>query len=219
MPVQLVVANAVITGANFNPSVFSHLWLVDNSIIGRQDLASGSVFTDVLVQARTAAFVLNVFPQQVQLVPIAPATASAQLMRDPMEKIVRLLPHTPLTAVGLNFVWQSSLLAQPGPTGRSLFFHRGPLYDAFNAEDARFGAYMSRDVGAVRMRLDVRPLYAQPYQQQMGELLQFAFNFERMLGTIPSSLRSNAVVETLEGWENYRNRANDIVDAAVGGLE
>jgi hypothetical protein len=61
---------------------------------------------------------------------------------------------------------------------RRLFLVLGrPLFRKFNATDAGFGAYLSRDLLGFRLKLDVKPV-AGPSPAHPGEQrLQFLYNF------------------------------------------
>jgi hypothetical protein len=212
MTAQLVQATAVIAATNFNPTVFNQVWLATHQIVPPPsgDPLPGSIFTDVLVQAQAPDFMLVVMPQQLHLVPRT-ASAPGQLVVEPLQRIVALLPETPYVAVGLNFVWQSAPLAELGPIVRRLFAAGHPPFNHFDSADARFGTYASRDVGLARLRLDVRPIH--DLIDSQVERLQFAFNFERDLKC--DAEKPARIVDVASRWEEYRELAGGIVSSTM----
>ena len=146
MSLKLVGSNAVVVAHQFNPSVVSQLWLVRNGILEEEDFLPGCVFTDVAVQVVSREFRLMVTPQQCQFTPNMSADQAQALVSDKLGTLVRRLPHTPYSGTGLNFTWH--LIpdnAEVSAVSRDLFFRAGrPPFSEFDVEDARFGAYMSK---------------------------------------------------------------------------
>lgn len=178
MSVQLATVNAVIVARHFNPSVVNQLWLVENQLVAREDFRPGCVFSDMLSNVVTRSFVLFASPEQLQFTPLGDSDGHQQLATDTVGRLVAMLPHTPYSAAGLNFTWH----LRPegfgvGDLSRALFYaNERPLFRAFDADDARFGGYLSKNAMGCRLKLDVKPLTAQMNEEQI-ELMQFAFNF------------------------------------------
>jgi hypothetical protein len=78
----------------------------------------------------------------------------------------------------LNFTWH--LAPEEGNVAalsRRLFFTAGrPLFRDFDAADASFGAYLSRDLLGFRLKLDVKPVTVPPLTTA-GQRLQLLYNF------------------------------------------
>jgi hypothetical protein len=215
MTAQPVQANAVVSATNLNPSVFNQVWLVQNGIIpapgdndGTSDGQVHSVFTDVVVQAQTSAFTLQVVPQQLLLLPKILDVSAGTLVREKLQRIVGLLPHVPYVAAGLNFVWQSEPIQDMGPLCRMLFAGSGAPFNSFGGADSRFGIYVSRDVGLTRMRVDIRPASLRD-EMPKRERLIFTFNFERTLEA--DADKAKAIVDVMSGWDEYRRMAGELV--------
>ena len=211
---DLVLANVVIAGTNFNPSVFSQLWLLQNGIVNEDEFDTGSAFTDFVVQVQTKRFALLALPQQITLTPRDPVGAGT-LVCDRLQRIIRLLPHTPFAAVGMNFVWASKPVASLA-TSRQLFAGASPLYEQFSSADARFGAYMSKDLGTTRLRLDARPIHTKPPLERV-ETFQFAFNIERDLQA--ASDKVAAIVEVLSQWDANHALTRELTEIAIKDLQ
>jgi hypothetical protein len=89
---------------------------------------------------------------------------------------VSRLPHTPYSAIGLNFTWH----LDPEETGigefsRSIFYRDTSLFREFDTEDARYGGYLSKNVLGCRLKLDIKPIIMSIPTRK--DYLQFAFNF------------------------------------------
>lgn len=176
---ELIGSSVVVVAQNFNPSVTNQLWLVRNGVVGEGDFLAGCIFTDLLVQVRTRRFSLLFTPEQFQFVPASGEEKPHLLVQEVIGRIVQILPHTPYCALGLNFTWH--LTPEGGDVAalsRRLFFTAGrPLFRDFDAPDASFGAYLSRDLLGFRLKLDVRPVTSSPPMAVAEQRLQLLYNF------------------------------------------
>jgi hypothetical protein len=207
MALQLINANAVIAARNFNPSVISQIWLVDNEIVTRDDFQPGFVFSDMVVSFRTKRFECLVAPERLQLTPNGGLEDQQRIVVESLGRIVELLPHTPFHAAGMNFTWH--MLASDEDIralSRRLFFSNTPLYRAFDADDAQFGGYMSRDVLGCRLKLDVKPASLTQGTEKKVEMLQFAFNFHLDIGSQRRSVE--CIKAFLAKWDEAIGIAN-----------
>ena len=210
MPWTQAGATAVIVAQQFNPSVFSHLWLVHHGLLGEDEFLPGCLFADVLVQVRSPRFHLLVVPEQLQFVPnVAPGEQQA-LISDKVGTIVRTLPHTPFKALGLNFNW---LLAPREEDvalfTRELFFRRDkPLFQCFDAANAHFGGYLSKDTLGFRLKLDVKPIIVHQPQGAQNRVL-FAFNFHADLGENPAEQTEQFLLH----WNDVKAESERIIDS------
>ena len=180
MSLELVGYNSIVVAHQFNPSVVGQLWLVRNGILDEADFEPGCAFTDVAVHVNAKDFNLLIVLQQCQFTPHVAAESAGGLVTDKVGTIVRCLPHTPYRAVGLNFTWHLAPEQWDVPSiSRKLFFvdERSPYTD-FDVEDARFGAYMSKDALGGRLRLNIQPINTKAENQDV-ERIQFAFNLHR----------------------------------------
>ena len=133
MPAELVASNVVVVARQFNPSVFSNLWLVRNGIISESEFMPGCMYSDQVAKMETVRFGLLVIPPQLQLQPRVGRNEEGELVATTVGRIVNLLPHTPYVATGLNFVWH--VWPDDGDISRfskSLFLRRiGPFQAVF----------------------------------------------------------------------------------------
>ncbi len=209
---QLLGGNVVVAARQFNPTIFDQLWLVGNGIALTDEVQGEGrfVFTPPFVQLRTPQFALLVLPEQLQFAPDPVTEDSGVLVVEKVGAIVGLLPQTPYTAVGLNFAWH--LIPEPVEYRafcKELFFRSNPLFSPFEADDARFGGYLSRDILGTRLKLDVKPVVTGS-DKERAEVLQFAFNFHV---DIERADAVEKIQQTLERWNEARNYARQIISA------
>jgi len=105
-------------------------------------------------------FALFVVPPQLLFVPKVPVASQQALVVEAVGSIVRSLPHTPFVGAGLNFTWEVWPEHEDlGRLSRRLFsVPEGALFQAFEADDARFGTYVSKATLGCRLRLDIKPV-------------------------------------------------------------
>lgn len=195
---ELATSNLVVTANAFNPSLFRETWLRELDFL-QSSLATGFVFSDSIAHVPTTAFKLIVIPPQLQLEPADRVTAP-DLARDLVEKVLRRIPHTPFTGVGLNFVWDLDLEGEAleAATRRLFCPTTNPIANEFAGANANFGSYMSVDVPNARLKLDVKPVMASN-GVEVKRFIRCAFNFHRDLAAEPL-----AVLEAVaRGWRDF----------------
>jgi len=215
MPWHPAGSVAVIVANHFNPSIFKQGWLTKLGVVGPDDLLEeGNLFSDTVAQVRSKYFHMLVLPGQMQFVPAVLPEQEEELLLDKVGSIVRELPHTPYTAIGLNFNWQLS--PNDGDMGRltrELFTTPDrPLYQRFGGDNARFGAYLSKDFGLFRLKLDVRPVHLAEGEETHYRL-QFLFNFHSSVDG------AEQIVERLGHWNEIRQEAREILESVEPGLQ
>lgn len=215
MSLELVGANTVIVAQQFNPSIISQLWLVRHRLLGDDDFLSGCVFRDVIAQVHSREFQLLVVPPQCQFTPNVEPEREQEVVLEKVGGIVRALPHTPYRGIGLNFVWHLDPEDGDVPnTSRALFFREdGPFHQEFTTENARFGAYMSKDLLGARLKLDAKPVIVNQNQDNERELIRFAFNFHSDIA--PDEDAVNSIEQLLNRWNEAREESSRIVQATL----
>jgi hypothetical protein len=210
--VELVTANVVVVANQFNPSIVTQLWLVENELVSRDDFLHGGFFTEVVANVPTRQFGLFVTPPQLQFAPAPDSEDQQRIITDKLGRFLQLLPHTPYSAIGLNFVWH--LKPEDGDTARvtrELFFREGfPLFRAFDSPDARYGGYLSKDALGCRLKLDVKPI-AITSPEGVDNRVQFSFNFH--YGIIHNAESPVSQIQrVLDQWNQARQITFDIVE-------
>ena len=142
--------------------------------------------------------------------PKCPPLSQQALIGEVVGSIVRSLPHTPFVGAGLNFTWDVWLENEDlGNLSRRLFAVPGnALFQAFEADDARLGAYLSKATLDCRMRLDIKPI------KEGREKLRLLSNFHL---DIPPNTDDPVprILEHLARWD----RAMDEAQAVIGLLD
>ena len=138
------------------------------------------------------------------------------LLSERLGGIVALLPHTPYTGVGLNFVWHVFPDNETvGSLCRRLFYAgEKPLYQGFDKDNARFGAYMSMDWNGYRLRLDAKPILLAPPDAPQTELVQLAFNYHLQVAGRPEPWKD--IVSAFSQWRPAYENSLSIVSGAAG---
>jgi len=215
MSLRLVDSNVVIVAHQFNPSIMGQAWLVNNGILALQDFGQGCIFTDVIVNVVSSRFGLLVLPDRAQFAPRVADAEQQSLVQEKLGAIVEALPHTPYHALGLNFTWHEQPdEADVATLCRQRFFvEKSPIHRAFDAEDARFGAYLSKDALGCRLRLDVKPLTVKRPDGQV-ELLQFNFNLNLDVVGDPNPVPR--ILEVLGRWNEAKAEAFRVVHLVEG---
>lgn len=214
MNTQLVKSSIVIIAKQFNPSIVSQLWLTENELVKRDDFGSDSMYSEMIVNLNTKNFILLVTPEQIQVTPTNDNTWHESVGF--CKKLASTLPHTPYTAVGLNFVWILDPEDLPFSDFNSKCFKNENLafLNQYNdISDFRFGTYFSGDVFGCRMKVDIKPVRLHSVlnnEREVKEFMQFAFNFNHDI----ESKGKNVIKELqdhLDLWENSLTLSRTIV--------
>lgn len=211
--------NIVIVARNFNPTIFSQLWLVSQAIFSEKEVEGNYIFTPIAVNLNTPDFAFLAVPDRIQL-SFPNDQVNFKALRDRIfVSIVKKLPHTPYQAIGFNFSW---LLFPKDPEdfeeiSRKIFVSSSnPISKYFTSKGSRFGAYISKDVPMGRLRLEIKPtLAASPSGQKEGLHLAFNFTLELKEGgkdlqilqffdqwDAAHSMASEMTTEMGQGWSN-----------------
>jgi hypothetical protein len=104
-----ILASSIIVVGNFNPAIFSPDWLEKNGLIGNEDAEvarDGSEGTQMIVSKQVTTFETGWFSLQVldNRLALTSKGALSPAFKDLAVGILQLVPHTPVVAVGLNFL-------------------------------------------------------------------------------------------------------------------
>jgi hypothetical protein len=214
MTIELVNRSVAIVAQQFNPSIFSQLWLVKHEMIGADEFEPNSLFSQNLVQVAAKQFNLLVFPQQLQLSPLVDQADEGALITKTISRITGLLPQTPYTAIGMNFIWQMVPVGESVRQFSRRLFGRtdASIYEQFRTEDALFGAYMSKGFRDWRMNLDIRPTGPEAGNE---DRLQFVFNYHLDLSA--SEYAPATIANAITAWDEARSEALRIVESLHAG--
>lgn len=211
MSIELVDASMVVVAQQFNPSVFSQLWLVRHELVAEDDFRDGCIFSDAIAQVNTKDFNLLVIPPRAQFIPKVAENAQQHLIVDKVGRLVSALPETPYRAVGINMKWKVRREGESitEMSRRIAFVPTSPVHDMFDTDDARFGAFLSKDSFGCRLKLNVKP---EGEDTGDGEVLVFAFNYHRDVR--PEEDATQVITGVLQQWDNARQEASTIIQTA-----
>lgn len=174
----LVMQNVVVVAQNLNPTIFSQIWLVRNSIFQEDDLQGpNNIFTAAAVNIDTTDLSLLVMPERLQ---VAMKADDMSMASKKLELIISALPHTPYRAIGFNFNWiiEPKNAATYASDVRKMFLADGnPLRSVFSDDNARFGSYLSIDKFDMRLKLDIKPSFLN--NEKTIEALAVSFNYHK----------------------------------------
>ena len=208
---ELKGQTVVILANSFNPSIFNQYWLVSKEFIPEGDIQPASVITPGITQIMTPGFHMLVVPDQLQFNYTGdekfPFQDSLQKTLKPM---MEQLKEVPYRAIGLNYVWFvfDPKKSMPALSREMFCFGDAPLFRAFQAEDARFGSYLSRNFETFRVKLDIKPVMIQENESKK-EFLQFAFNFH---ADFDPKHCYRQLEESLNKWDKCLEEAFQIMD-------
>ncbi len=101
-----IFGSSVVAVGAFNPAIFSPDWLEKNKLIGKGDTDDAKRSSSIIISHQATAFetewfALQVFDNQFSLTSKGALTPA---IRDLAVGILSLVSHTPITAIGLNFL-------------------------------------------------------------------------------------------------------------------
>jgi len=175
--IDFVDCNIVIIASTFNVNILNTVWLYKNKIFTEKEL-QGATCLPVIVEAQSDDFRLHIVPDRLQFSINPKSKNIKKLLSSKIGRVVKLLPHTPFTAAGLNFTYHVTPSDKDiYKLTRSLFCNeQSKLFDDLEEENVRFGGYFSKDLLGTRFRLDAKPISV-VMQNEKKEILQLAYNF------------------------------------------
>ncbi len=211
-------SSVVITAQDVNISIFKPWWLLKEGIFNESEVAGEVVVTPVTVQIRTEHYEFAVLPNRVQMTcPRNYPDAQKNIDRI-LGGVARTLPHTPYSAVGLNFHYLARPEGTYGTWNRRWF--TGEFTGSVCSKDdiaARFGSYFSMDTLGTRLKVNITPVTAgqgiEKFCDDWGigeELLKFDFNFH--VDVVSGNAAAECVVETVSKWTKALEKSKEIVD-------
>ena len=124
-----------------------------------------------------------------------------------LDQSSKQLPHTPFVGAGLNFTWDVLPGREDmGSLSRRLFsVPESTFFQAFDADDARFGTYVSKAAINCRMTLDIKPV------KEDREKLRLFFNFHLDVPQNPDDAVPQ-ILQHLARWDDAAREAQAVVD-------
>lgn len=111
-----ILSSSIVAVGDFNPAIFSPDWLERNNLIGKGDAeaARDARQGSLLISHEVTAFETDWFALQVleTRLSLTSKGALSHAFKDLAVGIFQLVPHTPVTAVGLNFLAHYNLASE-----------------------------------------------------------------------------------------------------------
>jgi hypothetical protein len=206
---DLFQENVIVTASNFNVTLISQVWLIDNGIVRRDEFSDAMIFTPAIVQFQTPHFDFLAIPTQLQFEPKGTDEEKQKIIVERLGKFVQTLPHTPYTAMGVNFTWHY----KPAPpktvaqVSRSAFFKSDAKFAKFfSSHDAKFGAYYSKDELGFRLRLNIGPIDIPRPDEAPEEAIQLAFNYHL------DANREEDIRSAMERWSRAKQHSTELAN-------
>lgn len=98
-------SSAIVAVGSFNPAIITPDWLEKNQLIGSDDAASARASQGLIISQQVTVYETDWFAIQVldNQFTLQSKGALSPTFRDLASGIFSLVPHTPITALGLNF--------------------------------------------------------------------------------------------------------------------
>jgi hypothetical protein len=199
--IDFVDCNIVIIASNFNVNILNTVWLYKNKIFTEKEL-QGATCLPIMVEAKSDDFRLHIVPDRMQFSINPNYKNTKKLVSSKIGRLVKLLPHTPFTAAGLNFTYHVTPSDKDiYKLTRSLFCNeQSKLFNDLEEENVRFGGYFSKDLLGTRFRLDAKPISVM-MQNEKKEMLQLAYNFNISLNQEDDH---NAIIGLFDKWDEAK---------------
>lgn len=214
--------NVVIRAKQFNPTIFSQRWLIDNRIFKEDDFKK-FIFMPVVSQVSSKDFQLLVTPDILQFVLLQTKTLEEEhgIVREILAKIIDLLPHTPFTSMGFNFNWLLTLDDDEKTVSylKNVFFGENEFFKLFAADKTLVGSLLKVDWNEAKLTLKIQPedVHVTDAERKGVAHIGIALDFNYHFG-VPEDNVSGTLIGYLNRWSEGRQYSEYIVDSFMRGL-
>lgn len=207
--IDFIDCNIVIVANTFNVNILNPVWMYKNKIFSEKEL-QGATCLPVVVEVRSDNFRLNITPDRLQFSIDTKYNNPKKLIISKIGRLIEFLPHTPFTAVGLNFTYHVTPSDKDiNKFTRSLFCNeQSKLFKDLEEKDVRFGTYFSRNILGTRFKLDAKPITV-TMQNQKKEMIQFSYNFNLNLGQNDDY---QAIIDLFYKWDEAKSICREFTD-------
>jgi len=221
MQIKMTESSIVIVAHDVNVSIFKPPWLINNDIIKEDEFSGNIIITPPTINIPTEKFAFVVFPNRIQMsIPVLYPEAEDDYKRV-LCGIVKKLPHTPYTAVGINYEY----LLSPDDLNTFENWHRKLFSSSFantithkEQHDARFGCYFSYDLADSRLKIDIKPTKAEVGIERLNDawereqdLIRINFNFHHDISNKDN--KDEYILKIVEKWKDTHTVAKQIIEA------
>lgn len=184
MEVKLVRADIVILASAHNPSIIAPDWLKANSLIAEEP--KDFMHTPAFSAFESESFVLIVDPQRLQVIAKKYDAETLKSLYGIAKNYIKLLPHIPYKALGINFVWTVHPDEGSCPSSIRVTLNRGNLESIFEGHDLNYGGIVYAKKAPYTLKLIVEP------KPEHGFIYNFNYHHEL------TDLSTNGIVALIE---------------------
>jgi hypothetical protein len=226
-----IFGTAIVALGAFNPGIFSADWLQKNNLLGPQDAdearqSDSYVVSSKISNMETEWFSLRILENQLTLSSKGAVTLA---VRDLAMGILSLLPHTPITALGLNFMghYKMASAAEYHKIG-DVFVPKDTWYELFPLEEYSVGMtdlsvrvyptpYRESPTSENSINISVQPSARVKY----GVFLSFNDHHEIKVDDGENETTAETTVQIIENeWQAIWDKATAMFDSLITkGLE
>lgn len=210
---DLKMQSIVILAQSFNTTAFNHHWLVKNNFVEESDIMPDSIFAPDFSQVITQKFNMLIVPQQLQFNAGLSSTNFNNEIQETLLPIINRLQEIPYKALGINLNWLIKDSHKDMQTlSKELFsVQQSNLYQYFDSEDTRYGAYISKTFKNSRLRLDIKPVNMSndSTQEIVSEYILCNFNFH--INLKPDNSVQD-LTDTINQWDTFKNESEKIIN-------
>lgn len=222
MTAELTNASAVIIAHDVNVSILKLPWLEQNGILTKEDLTGEVVTTNAFTRVSGDRFEFLALPDRIQMRVQDSDHGQADILRV-LGGIVSTLPHTPVTALGMNFdyVVKTELDGDFAEWNRSRFASPCGLDVAKQSGvEARFGTFVSFVVHDMLLKTDIKPCKVKTEDDENSEArevegMQVKFNFQADFHESPATPQ---ILKRLAAWDDLKRFSRGFIRDIENGM-
>ncbi|MFN3713663.1 MAG: hypothetical protein ACK4SX_08395 [Alcanivoracaceae bacterium] len=201
-------SSIVLVGA-WNARIFTPQWIASNGIVAEGEDVTVEITFGVAPYHSRLKFnrvILQLSDDKLAFIPSEDSEQAFESCRSVAAKIVELLPHTPLAAMGINrhYIWEGGQISGNGVLGDIFNFNDDPLLGQNN------WVVGSRAVKRVVEKAGLRANFAIELSEE-GEV-SFGFNFHYLEGNVT---RIKEILEQKQSKE-FTDAAKEIIRDVYG---
>lgn len=175
MEISLTVKNIVLVGA-FQPSKFDKYYFLKYNIFDENEISEESIFTTDFTLVVARGYNLSIATNQIVLTETE--LRNDETMVSLMDKIVSTSNFT-ASGFGFNLHWFLFSGEKTSEIARKHFYNeKSEINNFFKGDDISYGAYLSKNFGNSRLKLDIKPSTVIKINSDIEQrIISFAFNF------------------------------------------
>ena len=212
---ELTTFNVSIVGKDFNPSLLTQGWLLENGIIDLSDLKKSFFAMPAMANVESSLLSFNIFNSNLTLIPQGPADGHQGVLTNGVGKIIEVMQGKP-SYIDLHFAWTAPYVSTQQEDTRKLFFNPVSQFcKLFDVPDASFGAIVSKEYEkGVRLFLNI---YHQ-FRQNAEIIKQFQFVFYYHKDLSGPDFKSE-ITEVLTLWNKAKAYSESLIVETLSPLK